>query len=244
MNVVPTSTSTPFSKILVIEDEPTIRSGLEDNLALEGYQVLTSENGQSGLELFKLESPDLVILDVMMPGIDGLEVCRQIRALKKSTPIIMLTAKCGEVDKVVGLELGADDYLTKPFAMRELFARIKAVLRRYTPVVETPQNGNGKETELRFSNVVVDFRTYRAQKEGVEIELSAKEFELLKFLSHQPDVPVSRDQLLDQVWGYNNYPTTRTVDNFIARLRQKVEDVPDRPRHILTVHGVGYKFVI
>lgn len=237
------------SKILVIEDEPTVRAGLEDNLILEGYQVVCSEDGVKGLELFKTLDPDLVILDVMMPGIDGLEVCRQIRSLKNSTPIIMLTAKGGEVDKVVGLELGADDYLTKPFAMRELFARIKAVLRRYTVVnghdegeVERA-NGVIDGHELRFSTVVVDFRTYRARKGEDELDLSAKEFELLKFLASQPDVPVSRDQLLDQVWGYNNYPTTRTVDNFIARLRQKVEDSPDKPRHILTVHGVGYKFV-
>ena len=229
------------SKILIIEDEPTVRSGLEDNLALEGYRVVASDNGVNGIELFKQEQPDLVILDVMMPGIDGLEVCRQIRALHAGIPIIMLTAKCGEVDKVVGLELGADDYLTKPFAMRELFARIKAVMRRTFAVA--PTNGNGSDDKLTFGKVEVDFRTYRANREGVELELSAKEFELLRFLSQQPDVPVSRDQLLDQVWGYNNYPTTRTVDNFIARLRQKVEESPEKPRHILTVHGVGYKFV-
>ena len=233
-------------KILIIEDEPTVRAGLEDNLLLEGYQIISSDNGASGLDLFKVEQPDLVILDVMMPELDGLEVCRQIRALKSTVPIIMLTAKAGEVDKVVGLELGADDYLTKPFAMRELFARIKAVLRRAQSVAP-PKENNGTHgfsiQELKFSSVIVDFRTYRAMREGAEIEMSAKEFELLKFLASQPDVPVSRDQLLDQVWGYNNYPTTRTVDNFIARLRQKVEDTPEKPRHILTVHGVGYKFV-
>lgn len=234
-------------KILVIEDEPGVRTGLEDNLAMEGYLVVCCDNGVAGLEAFKNEQPDLVILDVMMPGLDGLEVCRQIRALKSSTPVIMLTAKCGEVDKVVGLELGADDYLTKPFAMRELFARIKAVLRRATSApAAKPSNGkpNLEQGELTFSDVVVDFRTYRARKGENEIFLSAKEYELLKFLALQPDVPVTRDQLLDHVWGYNNYPTTRTVDNFIARLRQKIEDIPDKPRHILTVHGVGYKFVL
>ena len=233
--------------ILVIEDEPAVREGLEDNLKIEGYTVLSADNGATGLEVFKQNNPDLVVLDVMMPGMDGLEVCRQIRALKSVAPIIMLTAKCSEVDKVVGLELGADDYLTKPFAIRELFARIKAVLRRASAAQQSAQSGTpepAEEHELAFSDVVVDFRTYRARKGEREIVLSAKEFELLKFLSGQPDVPVTRDELLDHVWGYNNYPTTRTVDNFIARLRQKIEDVPDKPKHILTVHGVGYKFVM
>src|SRR5262249_12971168 len=154
--------------------------------------------------------PDLVILDVMMPGLDGLEVCRQIRALKSGIPIIMLTAKCSEVDKVVGLELGADDYLTKPFGMRELFARIKALLRRSVAKANGSANGaaeTAKDQELAFGNVQVDFRTYRAKRGGEEIFLSAKEFELLRFLASQPDVPVTRDQLLDNVWGYNSYPT-------------------------------------
>lgn len=231
--------------ILVIEDEPTVRVTLEDSLKLEGYRVLSSDNGLSGLDVFKQETPDLVILDVMMPGIDGLEVCRQIRVHNRATPIIMLTAKCSEIDKVVGLELGADDYLTKPFANRELFARIKALLRRSALNKPAPApESNGENLELSFDDVVVDFKTYRARKGGEEIILSAKEFELLRFLSMQPDIPVTRDQLLDHVWGYNNYPTTRTVDNFIARLRHKIEDVPDRPRRILTVHGVGYKFVL
>jgi len=228
-------------KVLVVEDEATVRAGLEDNLKFEGYRVVSCDNGLTGVELFKQERPDIVILDVMMPGIDGLEVCRQIRALNPGVPIIMLTARSGEVDRVVGLEIGADDYLPKPFSMRELFARMKAILRRSQPA----KNGSASSelSDLNFSDVTVDFRTYRAKKGLEEIFLSAKEFELLRFLAAQPDVPVTRDQLLDQVWGYNNYPTTRTVDNFIARLRQKVEDVPDKPRHILTVHGVGYKFV-
>ncbi len=231
-------------KILVIEDEGAIRAGLVDNLSFEGYQVICSENGLMGLEAFERERPDLVILDVMMPGLDGLEVCRRIRALQSYTPIIMLTAKCSEVDKVVGLELGADDYLTKPFGMRELFARVKAVLRRYQ-VQNVPEAAKEPEPsdELTFGEVQIDFRTYRAKRGGADLSLSAKEFELLRFLASQPDIPVTRDQLLDQVWGYNSYPTTRTVDNFIARLRHKIEEIPDRPRHIITVHGVGYKFV-
>ncbi len=232
-------------KILVIEDEPSVRIGLEDNLRFEGYSVVSAGNGVDGIELFRAENPDLVILDVMMPGLDGLEVCKQIRLLNSSIPVIMLTAKCSEIDKVVGLEIGADDYLTKPFGMRELFARIKAVLRRARPaeIEELDEEESGAMSALTFGKVNVDFRSYRALRDGKEILLSAKEFELLKFLASQPDIPVTRDQLLDNVWGYNNYPTTRTVDNFIARLRHKVEEVPDKPRYIVTVHGVGYKFV-
>ncbi len=232
-------------KILVIEDEGPVREGLVENLKFEGYEVIWRDNGVSGLEAFEVEKPDLVVLDVMIPGVDGLEVCKRIRASEKSTPIIMLTAKCSEVDKVVGLELGADDYLTKPFGMRELFARIKAVLRRSESLGAVATNGEDRPLadELSFGAVFVDFRTYRARKGEDEIVLSAKEFELLRYLAAQPDVPVTRDELLDNVWGYNNYPSTRTVDNFIARLRHKVEEVPDKPRHIITVHGVGYKFV-
>jgi DNA-binding response OmpR family regulator len=233
-------------KILIVEDEQIVREGLEDNLKLEGYQVVARDNGVDGLEAFEKEQPDLVILDLMMPRLDGFEVCRRIRQSKQSTPIIMLTAKCNEVDKVVGLELGADDYLTKPFGMRELFARIKALLRRAQSVAagEGEEEKAGAKEELSFGDVVIDFRTYRARKGDQELILSAKEFELIRYLATQPDVPVSRDELLDHVWGYNNYPTTRTVDNFIARLRHKVEDYPDKPQHLITVHGVGYKFVL
>ena len=229
-----------LTKILLIEDEEGVREGLVENLRCEGYDVVTRDNGLAGLEAFEQESPDLVILDVMMPGVDGLEVCRQIRALGKQTPIIMLTAKCAEVDKVVGLEIGADDYLTKPFGMRELFARVKALLRRSQI---GPEQASELIGTLQVGRVVIDFRAYRAQKDGEDLVLSAKEFELLKFLASHPDIPVTRDQLLDNVWGYNNYPTTRTVDNFIARLRHKIEEIPERPQYILTVHGVGYKFV-
>ncbi len=235
------------TKILIIEDENIVRAGLVDNLTSEGYFVIACDDGSAGLDLFKAENPDLVILDVMIPGLDGLEVCKQIRAQGRKTPIIMLTAKCGEIDKVLGLELGADDYLTKPFGMRELFARIKALLRRCRTDREAVQATNGTsehDTEqLAFGDVTIDFRLYRARKGESEILLSPKEFELLRYLASRPDVPVTRDQLLDNVWGYNSYPTTRTVDNFVARLRQKIEISPDKPQHLLTVHGVGYKFV-
>lgn len=236
-------------KILIIEDEENVRMGLVDSLSLEGYEVICKGDGEDGVRAYETEMPDLVILDVMMPGIDGLEVCRRIRQAEKYTPIIILTAKCSEIDKVVGLEIGADDYLTKPFGMRELFARVKALLRRINKhlSIEGPLDQETTETdnndELSFADVIIDFKAYRAKKGEQVISLSAKEFELIKYLAKQPDVPVSRDELLDHVWGYNSYPTTRTVDNFIARLRQKLEISPDQPRHIITVHGVGYKFV-
>lgn len=231
-------------KILLVEDEEIVRSGIKDNLECEGYHVVACSDGRRGLDTARSEDPDLIILDVMMPGMDGLEVCRQLRADGKFTPIIMLTAKCAEVDKVVGLEIGADDYLTKPFGMRELFARVKALLRRSKqPAGHSEEGEQSEPARLSFSDVTVDFQSYRAQRAGTDIVLSAKEFELLRCLSSKPDIPFTRDQLLDHVWGYNSYPTTRTVDNFIARLRQKVEPTPDAPRHILTVHGVGYKFV-
>lgn len=228
--------------ILVIEDEDVVREGLEEGLTMEGYKVEAVANGQLGLEAFDSCNPHLVILDLMMPEVDGLEVCKHIRAEKPSTPVIMLTAKSTEVDKIIGLELGADDYLTKPFSMRELFARVKALLRRVSGA-SSSQDSSKESNELSFGDVSIDFSGYRALKAGEEVSLSAKEFELLKYLSRRPDVAVSRNQLLDEVWGYNSYPTTRTVDNFIARLRNKLEDSPDKPQVIVTVHGVGYKFV-
>lgn len=230
------------AKVLIVEDEEGVRTGLVEILRLEGYSAVSCGTGAEGLELFRQEKPSLVILDLMIPGLDGLEVCKQLRQQSATIPIIMLTAKDTAVDKILGLELGADDYVTKPYEPRELVARIKAVLRRSGSV----SNKDEKDLldELTFSDVIIDFKTYRAKKGENEIELSAKEFELMKFLASQPDIPVTRNELLDHVWGYNSYPTTRTVDNFIARLRQKVEDVPERPRHILTVHGVGYKFVL
>jgi len=232
-------------KILVAEDEEGIRTGLVATLNLEGYTALACASGEQALELFKSEKPNLVILDLMMPGVGGLEVCKALRASSPSLPIIILTAKDTAIDKIIGLELGADDYVTKPYEPRELIARIKAILRRIAPAIELANAAElNRKDELIFADVSIDFKTYRAKKGELEIVLSAKEFELIKFLSNQPDVPVSRNDLLDQVWGYNSYPTTRTVDNFIARLRQKVEDVPDKPKHIITVHGVGYKFVL
>jgi DNA-binding response OmpR family regulator len=223
-------------KILIVEDEPNMVAGLRDNFEYEGYEVITAPDGVAGLERALSDTPDLVILDVMMPRMSGLDVCKQLKAKRPSLPIIMLTARGQEVDKVVGLELGADDYVTKPFSIRELLARVKAVLRRAQPMP--------KDKELyRFGDVEVNLKSCQVSRKGKPLEVSSKEFDLLKyFLCHSGEA-ISRDRLLEEVWGYDRFPTTRTVDAHIVRLRQKVEPTPDDPHFILTVHGVGYKFV-
>jgi len=221
--------------IAVIEDEELIRKSLVMNLELEGFKVVTAPDGEEGVTLINQQKPDLIIMDVMMPRKDGLQACREIRMAGVSTPLILLTARSSEVDKVLGLDLGADDYLAKPFGMLELIARVKALLRRIQRVTSID--------EIKFSDVVVDFKAYRALKNESPIELSAREYRLLRYLVSKQGNVVTRDELLDEVWGYNSYPTTRTVDNHIARLRQKIESNIDEPQHILTVHGVGYKFV-
>ena len=221
--------------IAVVEDEELIRKSLVMNLELEGFKVVTASDGEEGVTLINQQKPDLIIMDVMMPRKDGLQACREIRVSGISTPLILLTARSSEVDKVLGLDLGADDYLAKPFGMLELIARVKALLRRIQRVTSID--------EVKFSDVVVDFKAYRALKNQEPIELSAREYRLLRYLVSKQGSVVTRDELLDEVWGYNSYPTTRTVDNHIARLRQKIETNIDEPQHILTVHGVGYKFV-
>ena len=190
----------------------------------------------AGLERALTEYPDLVILDVMMPRMSGLDVCKQLKAKRPSVPIIMLTARGQEVDKVVGLELGADDYVTKPFSIRELLARVKAVLRRSTTAPR-------EQEKYSFGEVEVDLKSCQVSRLGKELEFSSKEFELLKYFLCHPGEALSRDRLLEDVWGYDRFPTTRTVDAHIVRLRQKVEPRPEEPRFILTVHGTGYKFV-
>ncbi len=221
--------------IAIIEDDEGVRRSLILNLELEGFKTIFACDGEEGVALVKDKSPDLIILDVMMPKKDGLEACREIRNAGISTPLILLTARSAEVDKVLGLELGADDYLAKPFGMRELIARVKALLRRTQVTKEIDQ--------ITFSDVMVDFKAYKAERNQTPLELSAREYRLLRYLVAKCGSVVTRDELLDEVWGYNSYPSTRTVDNHIARLRQKIEDNVDEPRHILTVHGVGYKFV-
>ncbi len=231
----PVEASKP-AKILVVEDEPNMVAGLRDNFEFEGYEVITARDGIEGLERALQESPDLVVLDVMMPRMSGLEVCRQLRAKRASIPIIMLTARGQEVDKVVGLELGADDYVTKPFSIRELLARVKAILRR-TAVVPKHQDQHS------FGDVEVDLHRRRVVRAGKSLDISSKEFELLQyFLCHSGET-LSRDRLLEDVWGYENYPTTRTVDTHLVRLRQKLEPDPEQPQYFLTVHGTGYRFV-
>src|SRR5881296_2212415 len=213
-----------MARILIVEDEPNMVAGLRDNFEYEGYEVITAPDGVAGLERALNEAPDLVILDVMMPRMSGLDVCKQLKSKRPSLPIIMLTARGQEVDKVVGLELGADDYVTKPFSIRELLARVKAVMRR--------ARGAPQEQErYAFGDIEVSVRTHEVLRGGNPVELSGKEFELLKhFLCHSGQT-LSRDRLLDEVWGYENYPTTRTVDTHIVRIRQKLEPVPEEPRY-------------
>jgi len=225
-----------MARILVVEDEPNMVAGLRDNFEFEGYEVVTAPDGVAGLERALSESPDLVILDVMMPRLNGLEVCKQLKAKRPGLPIIMLTARGQEVDKVVGLELGADDYVTKPFSIRELLARVKAVLRRAKPATK-------QQERYAFGEIELDTRSCQVSRKGRPMEFSSKEFELLKYFVSHPGETLSRDRLLEEVWGYDRFPTTRTVDAHIVRLRQKVELKPDEPRFILTVHGTGYKFV-
>ena len=223
-------------KILIVEDEPDMVLGLRDNFEFEGYVVVTASDGAAGLEKARAEKPDLLILDIMMPKLSGLEVCKTLRGEGFEKPIIMLTARGQEIDKVVGLELGADDYVTKPFSIRELLARVRAILRR-------SDGSKRRLARYRFSDVELDFEVYRATKGGTALEMSPREFELLRYLIERKGDTVSRDQLLEDVWGYESYPSTRTVDTHIAKLRAKIGDSGSEPRYILTMHGSGYKFV-
>ena len=222
-------------RILIVDDEPEMLRGLEDNLQFEGYQTVTAGDGKKGLALALSEAPDLIVLDVMMPGMSGWDLCRELRRRGLDVPVIMLTARGEEVDRVLGLELGADDYVTKPFSLRELMARIRAVLRRPGP--------RQKFEEFAFGAVRVHLRARQVFKGGREVRLTRKEFDLLRYLVEHPGEVITRDRLLDEVWGYERFPTTRTVDTHILRLRQKFEDDPERPAHILTAHGQGYRFV-
>ena len=225
-----------MSRILVVEDDPAILRGLKDNLLAESYEVLTATDGEAGYRIIREQKPDLIILDLMLPKLGGYEVCRKVRNEGVTTPILMLTARGAETDRVLGLDLGADDYVTKPFSLRELLARIRAILRRAKPPTSLPD-------ELRFDDVVIDFRRYEARKGDRILEMTRKEFGTLRFLAARPGEVVTRRELLDEVWGYKSYPTTRTVDNHVASLRAKIEANSSHPRHLITVHGVGYKLV-
>jgi len=224
-------------KILIIEDEPGIILSLKDEFESEGYDVVTARDGEEGLKSVKKEKPDLIILDVMMPRMDGYEVCKMLRKDEDPTPIIMLTVKDKEIDKVLGLELGADDYVTKPFSLRELTARVKALFRR------TEARSRAIE-KYHFGSVELDFKKYEAQKKEVDIDLTPLEFHMLRLLIQRKGEVVSRDDFLDRIWGEDNtFISYRTIDSHIANIRKKIEDNPSSPRHILSIRGVGYKFV-
>jgi len=223
-------------RILIVEDERELAAGLQDNFEYEGYEVAIAQDGEEGLNRALTGSPDLILLDVMLPKLSGLDVCRELSKRAARTPIIMLTARGQEVDKVIGLEIGADDYVTKPFGLKELVARVRACLRRNTTA--------GRDIVIcQFGNVELDFKAYRATKRGKAIDLSPREFEILRYFAQHKGETVTREQLLDEVWGYEHYPITRTVDNHIAKLRQKIEDAPNEPQHIITIHRFGYKFI-
>ncbi|HEY0324003.1 MAG TPA: response regulator transcription factor [Pyrinomonadaceae bacterium] len=226
----------PMRKVLIIEDDQAMAVALRDGFSYEGYTVEVARDGAAGLKLATGKNHDLIILDVMLPKMCGLEVCKHLRGDGNQTPIIMLTARGQEIDKVVGLKTGADDYVTKPFSFLELMARVEAILRR------TNRTEDAFE-QAQFGDVVLNFRNLEAHKSGNALDLSPREFKLLKyFLEHKGEV-ITRDQLLDAVWGYDGFPLTRTVDMHIAKLRHKIEDSPSDPHYIITVHRAGYKFI-
>jgi DNA-binding response OmpR family regulator len=227
-----------MSRILIVDDEPAILRGLADNLKRELHEVLTAADGETGYRLIKERKPDLVILDLMLPKLSGYEVCRQMRAEGMTTLVLMLTARGEETDRVVGLDMGADDYVTKPFSVRELLARVRALLRRTQPAKGMPEAID----QLTVDKVTIDFRKYEARKAGKPLDMTRREFQLLQALASRPGEVVTRDELLDRVWGLEAYPTSRTIDNHIAGLRAKLERDPAEPRHLLTVRGVGYKW--
>ena len=224
--------------ILIVEDDPAILKGLRESLEADHYQVLTAMDGGEGYRMAIEQTPDLILLDLMLPTMNGQDICKSLREEKVLVPILMLTSKKEEVDKILGLELGADDYITKPFSIRELQARIRAHLRR------SDQSGQKPSCDTyAFANVQIDFKKQKASRDGHSIKLSAKEYEILQFFIQHEDEVITRDMLLDQVWGYDAYPTTRTVDNYILNLRKKIEDDPGNPKHLLTMHKAGYKFI-
>ncbi|TNE72029.1 response regulator transcription factor [bacterium] len=231
-------------RILVVEDEPEMRSGIADNLEFEGYAVVTAENGAKAWEILQKESFDLVISDVMMPEISGFDLAKLIQKADMNCGLIMLTARAEEMDKVRGLELGADDYISKPFSLREFLARVKSVLRRYEKTISSEKKEETAES-IEMGNLVINKTSWQVRlKTGEELSFSHKEIEILLFFDEHAGQVVSRDDLLTHIWGYENeLPTTRTVDNFILRLRQKMEPSPSHPRHLITVHGTGYKYI-
>jgi len=226
-----------MARILLVEDELQMQRGLRDNLEFEGHEITIEGDGNSGLQTLLRGTFDLIILDVMLPQMSGFDIVRKSRERGVRTPILMLTAKGEEIDKVLGLELGADDYVTKPFGLHELIARVNALLRRATPT------GASAETVMNLGDLTVNFASYTGSKGGKEFTMTPKEFEILKYLWLHRNETVKRDDLLTNVWGYDESVTTRTVDNFVLKLRQKIEDDPAHPRTIITIHGTGYKLI-
>ena len=223
-----------MKKILIVEDEESMRLGLGDNLKFDGFDVDIAEDGEIGLAKIRTNKYNLILLDVMLPKVSGFEVCKIIRREGVKTPVILLTAKGEEIDKVLGLELGADDYVTKPFSLRELLARIRAVLRR----------GDSEVSEkVKIGKLDINFSTYNAAENSVPVNLSSKEFDILNYLWNKRNKTVSRDELLSNIWGEDVYTTPRTIDNFILKIRQKTENNPNEPKIIITIHGIGYKLL-
>jgi len=225
-----------MTKVLVVEDDPGILRTVADNLRFEQYDVITATDGETAYALHQNEQPDLIVLDLMLPRMSGLELCRKLRTEDVQVPVLMLTARGQEADRVRGLDLGGDDYVTKPFSVPELMARVRALLRRASV-------SSGGPATLKFGQVEIDFGRYTAQRCGRPVVMTRKEFALLRFLASRGDTVATRDEILNKVWGMDSYPITRTVDNHISSLRSKLETDPARPAHIQTVHGVGYKFV-
>lgn len=224
-------------KILIVEDEPGISLSLRDEFESEGYDVIQAENGKEGLNAAREQSPDLIILDLMMPIMNGYEVCKQLRKEGKSTPILMLTVKDKEIDKVLGLELGADDYVTKPFSLREVVARVKAILRR-------TEEQSDEISTVSIGDIHIDFRKYEALKNGVPIELTPIEFHILKILVQKKEQVISRNDFMDKIWGEENMIVSfRTIDSHIANIRKKIDDVSN-PKHVISIRGVGYKLIL
>lgn len=226
-----------MSRVLVVEDDEAMAVALQDGFTFEGHEVTRASDGEEGLRLARESAPEIVILDVMLPKMTGLEVCKRLRGEGSKLPIIMLTARGQEIDKVLGLKLGADDYITKPFSFMELIARVEAVLRRSQP------DDPASSSVHHFGNVVVDILRHEASKDGLALDLTPREFRLLEFFIEHKGEVVSREALLDAVWGYDTIPFTRTVDTHIAKLRKKIEDDPSNPEHLITVHRLGYKLV-
>ena len=225
-----------MKKILLIEDDPVIIKGLEDSLTAENFEVISIEDGEEGYKRAQKENVDLIILDLMLPSKNGIDICKGLRMEGNNVPVLMLTGKKEEMDKVLGLEIGADDYVTKPFSVRELIARVKALLRRKFEIKKELE-------EYSFSNVSIDFKKHEAFKDKEALKLSTTEFNILKYFILREGEVVTRDQLLDDVWGYDAYPTTRTIDNYILSLRKQIEDDPANPEHLITIHKAGYKFI-